>query len=836
LRNLDEETSQKLLELGLTALNDISLWIDLEYSATQICEKPHLSIKRTFSLLMKIFNDDKGLNGPSRLNLKGNITNIDKLYIGSSLLARQYRSFLKSLQNSNQTSKAVLDVKESTYATLVKLLQKDELNKVLSEKGILAFSTSKALLEEANTIPNFTALHFNMMLSFFSPATFTRKIINIRGIATRDFTELYDISPIIFNDIERYASLVPFEVPKRKPNTIIDRFSFIKRALPEIRAQLSHELHDLFLKEGFIALIQDKFFLKRLYTNNKISTGIFKLVYEISQTIYPDQTPRRNELRDNLLFFPGVEKDREIPCDFTKIREISEKLYEDICYLLENCQQNIEHKTYSNRTLYSRFQQIKSYLIKYHSTFTREQASALKKMGISAFEINDGELQKHILSQLQSDVHTQSFHRITAKSYRDGLIWMLKELNIQVYDIYPIKLTKTVKHRQRLNTDDFYTETQCREIAFYIEILLEDKQTHLRDKVILNFAKIILKTGWNVSPLVNLECDDIAEIESPLTGKNEYVVLLQKNRAGYRNDTYKFSADELTSKSLKSAIVDILNVRDNLTKNIRSDCKYKTFLFLIPKKGEISPMEYQDVKRISYIIKRAGCKTPFIAQKVRKGGVNHLYRSVQKNMRQYESVANHSFETFDSYYLRIRPDESRYTLSKASEVMSDYFSGKEISPEIKIITDKNNRNEQITPIGSCVSVGNDDESARYAKEHRKIRNASTKENIELCADFLSCIWCKYFRVVVDAEHVWKLLSYKKYILNNMKQSVIDFDDSSAQQSSIVILEERVNSIIESLRARNKDAVKDGFLLLEENGMHPDWDFVNPTYNQNTRGE
>ena len=82
-------------------------------------------------------------------------------------------------------------------------------------------------------------------------------------------------------------------------------------------------------------------------------------------------------------------------------------------------------------------------------------------------------------------------------------------------------------------------------------------------------------------------------------------------------------------------------------------------------------------------------------------------------------------------------------------------------------------------------------------------------------------------MVVDAEHVWKLLSYKNYILLNMEMSVVDLDDSNHQITSINILKQRVDEIIDNLRDRNEKAVSEGFKLLEKQGMHPDWEFAFP---------
>ena len=61
----------------------------------------------------------------------------------------------------------------------------------------------------------------------------------------------------------------------------------------------------------------------------------------------------------------------------------------------------------------------------------------------------------------------------------------------------------------------------------------------------------------------------------------------------------------------------------------------------------------------------------------------------------------------------------------------------------------------------------------------------------------------------------------------MEMSVVDFDASNQQIASINILKQRVDDIINNIRERNDKAVDDGFMLLEKQGMHPDWEFACP---------
>jgi hypothetical protein len=839
LKTLNQDTKHKLLTIGLAALQDPKAWNHLEYAALNTCERSGKGIKNAFVTLVRLFNNCLDLYPPSKVNLKGYITDIAKLYIASELLFNQYHAFLSYLLNSNRNQKKLRDIKASTHATLTKLIQNNRCRKLLAQHGLGAFAVDTELLEMASKAERYNPIHFQLMLSHYDNKIFQQKLIYAKGKYEIDFTDLYRLSPMLYNDIECYSRIIGNTVGSHlKSNSVRDKFSAFRRALPVLQSVLSAPQNKELIDKGIATLTDTEGLLKQLHDDNKYPSWIFLLFYEICLCVYPDKTPELLSFRENLLSFPDIDKNRDLQCDFTSIKSISECMYDDFVQLLNDFTANIKQKNIAIISVYHNYQQIKSLFNKYSDTFTQVHLDILVQHGIKGFSVSNGLVQKHLLAELQSSVNNNSFSRETARTYRSSFAWLMREFDIPFNDIYPIKLTKTVKHNQRLNTDDFYTEGQCRELAFYIEKLLRDDNTSLYRKILLHFGKVILKTAWNIAPLLNLECEDIIEIVSPITNKAEYAMVLQKARAGYRNDTYSFDKTDLKADTLKSAISDLLIVRDELTRDLRKRTQHSNFVFIYPRHGQVLKLEYPSVKQLSTILKNAGCSINFVAQKIRKGGVNHIYRKVHKNIKKSTDITKHSFDTFESNYLRIDPDKSRYSLNQATKVMGDYFTGKEISSEIHIITDESANQHQVVPSGTCAAQANNKEAYRYGKEHRKLHQIIGDKDSKLCADFLSCIWCKYFRVVVDAEHIWKLLSYKNYILLDMEMSVVDFDDSNHQITSINILKQRVDDIINNLRERNDKAVDDGFMLLEKQGLHPDWEFACPSmavFKENNNG-
>lgn len=827
VEHLEKESLIVLLEHGLAALKENKVWSNLEYTALNSSERYGNCIKNAFLMLFKAFYDNPNLLPPSKIDLKGYVTDIAKLYRASGVLFYHYRAFLLYLVNSERSQKTLRDIKASTHVTLVQLLKNEDYRKILGEHGFGAFSINNALWLDATRMERYNSVHFHLMLSHYDSKAFERKCIFVRGKYEIDLTDMYRVSPAIYQDLKNFSKIIGHSVGAHlKTNSVRDRFSAFKRALPLLQAVLTEEINKALLNEGMIVLVRIDNLLRELHHNKKLPSRTFLLLHEVCRCLYPERTPSLSSFRDNLLSFPNVDRNRELLCDFSSIKAISERMYDDFVDFLGKRKLDIEQKHYSMVSVYHNYQQIKSLVNKYSETFNPEHLQLLREHGIQGFGVNGGLVQKHLLAELQSDVNENSLNRRTAHTYRSSFIWLMREFSISFHDVYPIKVSRAVRHNQRLKTDDFYTEAQCREIAFFIETLLRDEKISLYYKILLHFGKVVLKTGWNISPLLNLECDDIVEVESPITNRSEYAVVLQKARGGYRNDTYMFDNRGLKNQALKSAITDILEVRDNLTKDIRTKTKHCNFVFIFPRNGKVSKLEYAQVKYLSKILRRAGCRTPFVAQKIRRGGVNHIYRKVQKNIKEYTDTISHSFSVFESNYLRLNADESRYSLSQATKIMADYFTGKEISSDIHIITDLSTNQTQVVPTGTCAAKVNSSEAKRYSKEHYKLRSESSGSR--LCADFLSCVWCQYFRIVLDSEHVWKLLSYKHFILQNMAMSVLEFDDTNHQRTSIQVLKQRVDDIVEHLRARDTKVVSDGFMLLEKHGIHPDWEFACPS--------
>jgi len=532
------------------------------------------------------------------------------------------------------------------------------------------------------------------------------------------------------------------------------------------------------------------------------------------------------ELEPYNVTFTNRYAERPTYCDFGGFRDLSVRFYDDLVELVGHIKGTLDDRTYAEITVYHQFTQLRAAMALCRPQLSPELLRSLQWHGLQAFNRPGLKLQKAIFEILQRAWRSGTVATATAWSYRNSVVWLATECGFSVVDAYPISQSKTARHLRRLNTDDYYSADQCRELAFHVEGLLADAAIGGEARLALMLARVLLKTGWNLSATLEIECGDIVRSTSPLNPRGPISVILFKRRGGYRADAYTFDEPHTSVAAMASAAADLMQVRDELTAGLRASLPdgnpYKDYVFLFEKEGSVQRLPMAAPKVISGLLARCGCTLTFDTKKIRKGGVNHMYRQVQKDLQAYEASAKHDFATFEAHYHRFDPNQARYSLGKAVDVMGRYFSGKEISKDIIIIT-RSRDDLQHTPIGECASMGVDREAALYNLEHKRL-HAERGTVAKFCADFLGCIWCKFFRLVADPDHVWRLLSYRDFVLQSMQVSVLG-DPADEQQTHVGMLKARVAEMLERLDSRTPGVIAKAAALQRDNGMHPAWTFA-----------
>ncbi|MBE4021715.1 hypothetical protein HJ130_23535 [Vibrio parahaemolyticus] len=295
--------------------------------------------------------------------------------------------------------------------------------------------------------------------------------------------------------------------------------------------------------------------------------------------------------------------------------------------------------------------------------------------------------------------------------------------------------------------------------------------------------------------------------------------MLQKARKGYDIDTY-----HLDGRTVNSVMQDLLQVKALTEQYREANSPFQSLLFVYEEYGEIGCIKGTNATAyINALLEAQGCSVRYNSQRIRKSGANYIYREVAKDLRKYKKRMRHTYSTFIQHYKQVAEADNQTTLADAVQTMQSYFTGREISTDI-IIIDKDETELQQTPTGLCASKGNDIEAQQYHKEHRLLHKNNGRE-ATWCSDYLACIWCKYFRTVADPEHVWQLLSYRDYVLADMRASVSSLEGNEQQIEAMEILKNRVNEILRQLDIRNPQAVEQAEEMQRSQGMHPFWSFA-----------
>ena len=280
-----------------------------------------------------------------------------------------------------------------------------------------------------------------------------------------------------------------------------------------------------------------------------------------------------------------------------------------------------------------------------------------------------------------------------------------------------------------------------------------------------------------------------------------------------------------TGKKVTAVIRDIETVRD-LTAGLAEHHNSKKLRKRIFAYGDGSGVQILSAQSFASSINRLlsnnGCDVRFSAQKIRKKGLNHTYRSVAKYFKKYKKAGQHSAQVFYESYLQTDNKEVTENLSNATSVMADYF--------VRNVTDKVNfvehppEESKKTPNGPCVQPKG---ASVIAVFKAKNRNLLSDDEATSCADFSACLFCEFYRCIADAEHVWRLLSYEAVVIHRMisASSSISLDEGTMQEVYIEKIKERVQLILKDLSKQNQQAIPDGKIIFEQHGIHPDWEIV-----------
>ncbi|ELS0750453.1 hypothetical protein QQ213_000177 [Vibrio vulnificus] len=888
------DDSAPILQQGLQALFlDRHYWMKIEElsEAVAVCEgisfgRQSISqLSEAILYFLRSFKDNPDLIAPSyiRLSEQGISYTLAPLYQISSELIQECKPLILRFSRANTRPEQAIKKTNWAVAGLVAAAKNKKINQGLKVEGLryiasdidnciaaLSACTNKQhkdglvmLLRECDPSilgPNRQGI----------PANAKSIRIEYDGIK-RDLKAVNWVSPKMAQQAKEYLqrnteSCSTADIGNT-PKEFVRNFPNIGQRIYELQGQLEAEDRQLIYDKGALAFLENEGKLLRwlweiAQTFKERNIDVLKELL-ITPSIGNRSLHKSYMALTGLLSFLVGHKVRvqhyyPFYLEFTHEGDPHDSRYYSIQYLYEKypalgCDLikakekmlgSMDYDGLADITVHSFFRTLKPTLEHCEELFTSEEKGTLAVEGVRALSLNDHRIMKKCLERIQQrfksgDITSDSAHSqqkvLKEFSALSGFTWV---------DSFPIDAGRANLFSKQKNTDDYYTVDEAAELAFYIEVMLVKADLSRLHQLWFRVARIILKTNWNIAPVLNLEVDDLFEVE--FAGRRSYLVRLFKPRAGYKtqwNQFYSQTEDELlieegvkVGKEVLGVIRDLQFIMNNLSADIRgalSDSHpFKKSLMIfndgLQSNGRVKKLTEGGFKTgVNDLLKSNGCPIPFSPAKIRKGGLNFIYRRVAKDFARYKVAGNHTWKVFRKNYFKYDGNVSEETLSKAMSVMGDYFHGRPIVEKIQVVTETKSYWQQ-TPNGKCSSLGNDIQAQAYNKAHHTLFKTLGIEDSNRCADFNACLWCEHYRGIADAEHAYRLLSYRDFVIVDMEASIGESLNTGLQKEYVQLLRQRVDEVLADMDSINPGCYQTANEYLNEHGIHPDWVLVSTT--------
>lgn len=673
------------------------------------------------------------------------------------------------------------------------------------DSTIMACLLDKSFTLEASISTGYSSLcSFNHLLKTVLPSVY--------GPAEkRVFTSKTDMENYIRSISDDFASHINIYIKNRvtTPQQKSDVNSLVK-FLYTMRKEAS-KIIKILSNNGVFSLAENsgegfKAFNKILIDTGYESKKPLNIALEIySYLLNPETKVTLRNFNSRTLTFKNLNENKISTIDLSFIYDNYKKLFEEIKnYAYASCNKE-DGEARQVITVKTVVISIKYILKNYSSSLSDSQKQLIKKYGFSAFNKNEFE----ILKIIRYEIYTSTMSNAVTVNY-GRLLQLNLDTVLRYYNLEPIKAYRVQKNLNKEEKNSKYTFEEVVKIAFTIESALSEPNISIKKQVFLLAARIILKTGWNATPLLELNNDDLFYLDTSISGNKTAAVRLFKRRANYQTQWHEFnvSSDALEDLATGSKVTPVIrdiekvtNLTNGLAKTLNSTTlKKRIFAYTYNQRVQLITTSTLNAF-INTIFQHHGLNLTFRPKSIRKAGLNYTYRKVANNFKKYRSAGQHSPSTFFKYYFETDKAETNESLSNATSVMADYFV-RDITDKVTFVESKP-AGAKKTPNGNCIQT----------------RISIDKE---ICSDFSACLFCEYYRCIADPEHVWRLLSYREQVVNDMDSASASYSDDSIQNIYIKGIKTRVNQILEAMHQMNPDSVTKGQELFETEGSHPDW--------------
>tara|TARA_R110002051_G_scaffold325604_2_gene429281 strand:- start:4451 stop:7237 length:2787 start_codon:yes stop_codon:yes gene_type:complete len=849
LNKVSADTATSIQTSGLNALLDFETWKELEYFCVNEINNVKLPtwatrIEEALENLAQFHLKNNKIDAPFRLTNESISIDIIKLH---ALKFHQFKEVRESLQGYlDYLVLPELNIKDSTIrdnilrtsAAIISLFQHDSFKEAERAKLPLV-----EILQDRAFISPFIINHnFRTFLKFLLPDVWGI----VRGNHLRTEAEVmkcaHRVSPNFGAEVDAFLKNQLANTPEAQKFKVRSVTLTFPRWLHN-SGNVAYPIVELLREYGISGLVTNDHqgfkYLCKLYqeksTQNKRQ---FLLVLNAALDLYHFITGEKI-IKDSLLPYSlGYYFKESNTTEWQKhewVYDNAHKFYQNLVEYHDVFTKRIDGESINISTLKSYIGSMASALKYTSSSLTEGQMKLIATNGIHAFVENDFEILKAVREVIQLKSKQDDLSIFLAKHYQSAVDKLLTFYGLDTIISFPVSTELRAQHQNQLsqNQDKLYSYKEAVKLAYFIEKGLSDTLLATKDKVTLYAAKVILKTGWNLTPTLELDTNDLFFLDAPLHLSKTPAIRLFKRRANYQTQWHKFKIDYkdlekegvLTGYKVAPVIFDIKSAIKLTTSYHPSIQELSQRVFVYPQTNSIGKEDVLvlTVGRFSMNIARIlfnlGCDISFNSQKVRKTGLNYIYRKVSKEFKWYQKAGKHSYETFLRHYLMQDNKDVAMTINRATKTMADYFV-RDVSDNVIILLTPPDDGKKV-PNGVCVNSKDESAVKAFESQNRKLLDQRGADE-QACADFNACLWCPFYRCVADALHVWKLLSYRDFVVADMENSAATFDTITEQLENIEQLKSRVNKVLNDISKLNAQAVIDGKDLLRTEGLHPHW--------------
>ena len=850
LERVNTNTASAITSEGFDALLDFEIWQEIEY----FCVNELINVKlpayatrveEALENIVKFHLNNNKISAPFRLTNESISIDLVKLHKLGFHQLKEIRELLQryldhlSLLEAGIKNSSIRDNILRTSSAIIGLCQHDNFSKTKQAKQPLV----ETLRDKAFISPLISNSHLGPFLKYLHPDVWGAAKINYLKTEAEISSYARSISPIFGEEIDAFLKNQLANAPAPKKAKVKSAsLSFLKWL--HNGGDITRPTVVLLSKYGISGLAaNDKKifkFLYKLYQDASIKRkNQYLLILNAALSLYHFITGKKIILYSLLpysLVYYLKESDTTQYQRLEWVYNNTNKYYQNLAEYHDVFTKRIDGESIGIITLKGYIFDMASALKNNVSSLTDKQMELIAQNGVHAFVENNFEILKAIREAIQLKSKRNDLSISTAKQYQSAIDKLLTFYGLDTIISFPVSTELREQHQAQLsqNQNRLYSYQDVVKLAYFIEIgLSSEKFLTVKEKIALYAAKVMLKTGWNLTPTLELNTTDLLFLNTPLHSNKTPAIRLFKRRADYQTQWHKFEVNAeniekegiLADEIVASVFFDIKSAIELTASYQPSASNLSKRIFVYPQTNNLGNKEVLVLSAgrfkltINKILAELGCEVIFSVNKIRKTGLNYIYRKVAKEFKWYQKASQHSYATFLRHYLMQDDKDVAKTINRATKTMADYFV-RDVTDNVIILMTPPDNGKKV-PNGVCTDSKEKSVVRAFESKNRKLLS-QRDANEQACADFNACLWCPFYRCIADKEHVWKLLSYRDFVVADMESSAATFDGVTEQLENIKQLKNRINSILNDIAKIDFQAVIDGKELLKAEGIHPHW--------------